>query len=50
MGVGPSDTPGEQIEEQQTTIEQRQHNLVERYTDDDGLIRVGTVYFRNLIP
>ena len=32
------------------TAEQRQHVLLERYTDDDGEIRLGTVYFRNLIP
>jgi hypothetical protein len=32
------------------TAEQRQHVLVERYTDEDGMVRLGTVYFRNLIP
>lgn len=32
------------------TAEQRQHVLVERYTDDQGEVRLGTVYFRNLLP
>lgn len=32
------------------TAEQRQHVLVERYTDINNKVHVGPVYFRNLIP
>jgi hypothetical protein len=32
------------------TAEQRQHVLVERYTNDKNEVHLGTVYFRNLIP
>jgi hypothetical protein len=32
------------------TGEQRQHVLVERYTESDGSVHLGTVYFRNLVP
>lgn len=32
------------------TAEQRQHVLLERYTDDQGEVHLGTVYFRNLLP
>src|SRR5690606_9827836 len=32
------------------TAEQRQHVLLERYTNDLGEVHLGTVYFRNLIP
>ena len=32
------------------TGEQRQHVLVERYTENDGKVRLGTVYARNLMP
>jgi hypothetical protein len=34
----------------QVTGEQRQQVLVERYTESNGEVRVGTVYFKNLIP
>lgn len=32
------------------TGEQRQHAVVERYTESDGQTRIGTTYFRDLIP
>jgi hypothetical protein len=32
------------------TGEQRQQVLVERYTEPDGEVRLGTVYFKNLVP
>lgn len=47
IGQALQQTPGGHLN---VTAEQRQHVLLERYTNDLGEVHLGTVYFRNLIP